>query len=73
MTHDGQSTGTALRPGDLVVKIDWENRHLDSGVVLERDDTQLRGALLILFPSGPRWEYDHDLIPASAACSTSRR
>lgn len=44
--------------GDHVVKVNWENRPLETGIVTDVEDSVIAH---ILFPSGIRWEYTHDL------------
>jgi hypothetical protein len=51
-------------PGSLVVKIDWNNRPLDHGIVIQQDTTRPLTDTEVLFPSGPRWEGAHDLCHA---------
>ena len=49
-------------PGSHVVKIDWHNKPLDAGIVIQQDPHHPIVDTPVLFPSGPRWEAAHDLV-----------
>ena len=48
------------RPGDMVVKLDWYDRPIGMGLLLETDFEG--SSLRILYPTGPSWEYSHDIF-----------
>jgi hypothetical protein len=52
----------SFSPGDLVVKVDWLNKHLDHGIVIQRESLDWVIDVEVVFPSGPRWESATDLI-----------
>lgn len=43
--------------------IDWNNRPLDLGIVVQQDTDHMLIDTQVLFPSGLRWVGAHDLIP----------
>jgi len=49
-------------PGSHIIKIDWYNRPLDMGIVIQQDTTHPIHDVEVLFPDGPRWESAVDLI-----------
>ncbi len=49
-------------PGSQVVKIDWHNKPLDTGIVIQLVTTHPIADVEVLFPTGPRWESAIDLI-----------
>lgn len=51
-------------PGSQVVKIDWHNKPLDMGIVIQLVTTHPIADVEVLFPTGPRWESAIDLIGA---------
>jgi len=52
--------GEMHRPGDMVVKLDWYDRPIGMGILLEADFEG--SSLRILYPTGPLWEYAHDIF-----------
>jgi hypothetical protein len=48
------------RIGDMVVKLDWYDRPIGMGILLEEDMEGV--SLRILYPTGPLWEYSHDIF-----------
>lgn len=50
-------------PGSYVAMIDWNNRPLDLGIVVQQDTDHMLIDTQVLFPSGLRWVGAHDLIP----------
>ena len=51
-----------FHPGSLVAKINWDNKVIDHGVVVQQDLNHALTDTQVLFPSGLRWEAAHDLI-----------
>lgn len=46
--------------GSMLVKLDWSNRPLNVGLLLSIDHGG--ASLRVLYPSGPAWEYCHDMF-----------
>jgi hypothetical protein len=44
----------------MVVKLDWYDRPIGMGILLEADFEG--SSLRILYPTGPLWEYAHDIF-----------
>ena len=51
-----------FQTGSLVAKINWDNKVIDHGVVVQQDLNHPLTDTQVLFPSGLRWEAAHDLI-----------
>lgn len=51
-------------PGSHVAMLDWNNRPLDLGIVVQQDADHMLIDTQVLFPSGLRWVGVHDLIHA---------
>ena len=51
-----------FQTGSLVAKINWDNKMIDHGVVVQQDLNHALTDTQVLFPSGLRWEAAHDLI-----------
>jgi hypothetical protein len=46
--------------GDLLVKLDWHDRPIGLGLLVGREHGG--ASLRLLYPTGPAWEYSHDMF-----------